>query len=110
EEISERLKRRWDDLQTEYEKRRNDAGLTDHEKKVDGYLDDLVAGRNTRDLVLAEGALQDWKRVIRMRKARALLDLVIPLFVAIIAIYVFVITIISPSYLSALGSYLSKGR
>jgi hypothetical protein len=110
EEISERLKRRWDDLQTEYEKRRSDSGLTDHEKKVDTYLDDLVAGKKTRDLVLAEGALQDWQRVIRMRKVRAMLDLVIPLFVAIIAIYVFVITMISPSYLSAIGSYLSKGR
>lgn len=77
---------------------------------MDAVLDDFVAGRKTRDLVLAEDALKDWQRVIRLRKARALLDLVIPLSVAFIALYIFTITVISPSYLSALGSYLSKGR
>ena len=49
EEISERLKRRWDDLQTEYEKRRSDSGLTDHEKKVDSiYVAVLTNSRKRR--------------------------------------------------------------
>jgi hypothetical protein len=109
-EVSKRAQQRWDDLKAEHEKRRKDAGLTDHERKVDAVLDDFAAGRNQRDLVLAEDALKDWKKVIRMRKARALLDLVIPFLVALIALYIFTITVISPSYLSALGSYLSKGR
>jgi hypothetical protein len=96
-EVSERTQKRWDDLQAEHEKRRKDAGLIDHEKKVDTVLDDIEAGRKTRDLLLAEDALIDWKRVIRMRKARALLDLVIPLSVAFISLYIFTITLISPS-------------
>jgi hypothetical protein len=110
EEVFARNRQRWDDLQTEHEKRRKDAGLTDHEKKVDAVLDDFAAGRQMRDFVLAEDALKDWGRVIRMRKVRAFLDLIIPLFVAFIALYVFTITVVSRSYLSAVGSYLSKGR
>lgn len=109
-ELSARAQRRWDDLQSEHERRRKDAGLTDHENKVDAVLDDFVAGRNTLDFALAEDALKDFKKVIRMRKARAFLDLLIPLVLAFLALYIFTITIISPSYLSALGSYLSKGR
>ncbi|HEY1950331.1 MAG TPA: hypothetical protein VGG97_25195, partial [Bryobacteraceae bacterium] len=110
EEVFTRNRQRWEDLQTEHEKRRKDAGLTDHEKKVDAVLDDIAAGRQMPDFVLAADALKDWERVIGVRKVRALLDLIIPLFVAFIALYVFTITVISPSYLSALGSYLSKGR
>jgi hypothetical protein len=110
EEVAERSQRRWDDLKTEHEQRRKDAGLADHEKKVDAILDDFVAGKRTRDLVLAEDALKDWQRVITVRKARSLLDLVIPLWVAFIGLYIFAVTVISPSYLSALGSYLSKGQ
>jgi hypothetical protein len=109
-ESSARARKRWDDLQSEHERRRKEAGLIDHEKKVDAVLDDFVAGRNTRDLALAEDALKDFRQVIRMRKARALLDLLIPCILAFLAIYIFTVTIISPSYLSALGSYLSKGR
>jgi hypothetical protein len=109
-EFSKRAQQRWTDLEAEYAKRRTAAGLADHEEKVDAVLDDLLAGRKSADLVLAEDALKNMRRLVRLRKARSLLDLVIPIFVASIALYVFTITLVSPSYLSSVGTYLSKGR
>ena len=109
-EFSKRAQQRWTDLEAEYVKRRTAAGLTDHEEKVDAVLDDLLAGRKSADLVLAEDALKNMKRVVRIRKARSLLDLVIPIFVAFLSLYVFTITLVFPSYLGSVGTYLSKGR
>lgn len=107
-DFSARAQQRWTDLETEYAKRRVAAGLADHEEKVDAVLDDLLAGRKTADLVLAEDALKNLRRLVRLRKARSLLDLVIPAFVACIALYVFTITLMFPSYLGSVGTYLSK--
>ncbi len=109
-DFSQRAEHRWADLEAEYAKRRAAAGLADHEQKVDAVLDNLLAGRKSADLVLAEDALKNMKKVVRIRKARSLLDLVIPIFVAAIGLYVFTIALVFPSYLSTLGTYLSGGQ
>jgi hypothetical protein len=109
-EFSTRAQQRWTDLEAEYAKRRAAAGLTGHEEKVDTVLDDLLAGRKSADLVLAEDALKNFRILLRLRKARSLLDLVIPIFVACIAMYVFTIALVFPSYLGSLGTYLSQAR
>jgi hypothetical protein len=101
----EQAKQQRDALRAEYQRRLRDAGIEEFHKKVDAVL----AGREDGDLVIAEDALKDLKRVTGMRKARSLLDLVIPLSVVLVALYIFTITVFCPSYLSALGSYLSKG-
>jgi hypothetical protein len=107
-DFSRRAEQRWADLETEYAKRRAAAGLAAHEEKVDAVLDDLLAGRKSADLVLAEDALRNMRKLVRIRKARSLLDLVIPTVVAAIGIYVFTIALVFPSYLNTLGTYLPR--
>lgn len=96
-DFCKRAQQRWTDLETEYANRRAAAGLSGHEDKVDAVLDDLLAGRKSADLMLAEDALKNMRRLLLLRKTRLLLDLAIPILVAGTAMYVFTITLVFPS-------------
>ena len=50
-----------DSLAAEHEKRRQDTGLVDHDKKVSSLVGEWVARAKDPDLSLAEGTVKDWE-------------------------------------------------
>ena len=84
-------------LQQRLEKRLKDAGVTAFDEKVYTYLDGVVAGKPDEENVLAEQALQGLKRLRRLRMSRMILDLCIPLALALTAFVVLFVTVLYDS-------------
>ena len=93
-------------LSEAHEKRQQDPGLLDHEKKLDAYLGE----KEDPDLIAMEAALSESKRIQRFRKWRLALDLTIPLLLSALAAYIFIFTLISRNGFSGLASYLFKSH
>ena len=95
--------------------RLREAGVEEYDERVKAFMDARIsttgkggdALRDPGDIAM-DDAIMNMKRVVRMRRARTILDVAIPAMVAVFALYIFTMAVFMPRHLNALSVHLSK--
>lgn len=84
-------------LEAEQRKKLEDAGITQHDRIVDGILALMAAGKDSAQVDLSKGYLRNIERIFAMRRWLVWLGLAIPLLVAFFSI-------LALGYMACIGS------